>query len=34
MTDEDAVKQARQLVDAITNLSDQQTLIADLLREW
>ena len=33
MTDEDAVKQARQLVDAITNLSDQQALIADLLRD-
>ena len=33
MTDEDAVKQAKQLVDAITNLSDQQALIADLLRD-
>jgi hypothetical protein len=33
MTDEDAVKQAKQLVDAITNLSDQQTLIAGLLRD-
>jgi hypothetical protein len=33
MTDEDAVKQAKQLVDAIKNLSDQQTLIAGLLRD-
>ena len=33
MTDEDAVKQAKQLVDAITNLSHQQALIAGLLRD-
>jgi hypothetical protein len=33
MTDEDAVKQAKQLVDAIANLSDQKALIAGLLRD-